>query len=137
MRWIVLCVVLGVVTSAFAQAPPTATEAFNLRIKCKEMVDRKEKDLQDEYVTAMRSSSRYDPRSNRCFGEFQYYTPGLYKETRLLVDMQIDEVIAHWGIVDKKHKFGTVYRKLQKPLLTNKGWDDADAYISKMMAETD
>ena len=29
------------VVSAFAQTPPTATEAFNLRIKCKGMADEK------------------------------------------------------------------------------------------------
>ena len=31
----------GICGAAFAQTPPTATEAFNLRIRCKEMADKK------------------------------------------------------------------------------------------------
>ena len=31
---------------AVAQTPPTATEAFNLRIRCKQMADQKTNDLE-------------------------------------------------------------------------------------------
>ena len=125
MRLIVLCAILGV-SSAFAQTPPTATEAFNLRIKCKEMVDRKGKDFHTpsdgQEVISTFSSSRYDPRSNRCFGDFQHRmrTPslGLDQETRVLFDMQIDDVIASWQIVNGK-KLGVVIasvKKLRRPI---------------------
>jgi hypothetical protein len=57
-----------------AQSPPTATEAFNLRIKCKEMSDKKAQEFIDmdsglkwEMVFAS-NTSKYDPISNRCYG---------------------------------------------------------------------
>jgi hypothetical protein len=78
----------------FAQSPPTATEAFNLRIKCKKMSDEKAEELswhemsvevgatlgwsparvaaQNNWarpeVVASWSTSKYDPINNRCYG---------------------------------------------------------------------
>jgi hypothetical protein len=59
--------------SAFGQALPTATEAFNLRIKCKELVDEKTQTMTEEFyrpkapeLEFFYSSSHYDARVNRC-----------------------------------------------------------------------
>jgi hypothetical protein len=56
-----------------AQSPPTATEAFNLRIRCKRMADQKAGEqaagnaaLRWE-VLESRGSSKYDATSNRCY----------------------------------------------------------------------
>jgi len=45
---VVLSVALLLIASgqAVAQTPPTATEAFNLRIRCKQMADQKTNDLE-------------------------------------------------------------------------------------------
>jgi hypothetical protein len=79
---------------ASAQSPPTATEAFNLRIKCKKMSDEKAEDvgwhpmsvevgasvgMSPAAVAAMNEhtrpevlaswhTSKYDPINNRCYG---------------------------------------------------------------------
>lgn len=43
-----LCISIWV-GPAFGQAVPTATEAFNLRIKCKEMVAEKTQEMTDDF----------------------------------------------------------------------------------------
>ena len=81
----------------FAQTPPTATETFNLRIKCKQMADEKARSTQmlpmtaadgaalglspadvttlNRTIVATREilfsshSSRYDAKNNRCYIE--------------------------------------------------------------------
>jgi hypothetical protein len=67
------------VGSAFGQVLPTATEAFNLRIKCKELVDEKTQTMTEDFyrpkaaeLEFFYSSSRYDARVNRCYGDFHY-----------------------------------------------------------------
>jgi hypothetical protein len=79
----------------YAQSPPTATEAFNLRIQCKKMSDEKADELRwhpanpadgasigmsPAAVTALNNhyythevvaewnTSKYDPVNNRCYG---------------------------------------------------------------------
>lgn len=93
----------------FAQTPPTATEAFNLRIKCKQMGDEKAESLEmrpmtasdgasmgfsAEAVEAMNKNlaktrevvlsshaSKYDAKNNRCYIEiFQRDKYGSRKE---------------------------------------------------------
>jgi hypothetical protein len=79
---------------SFAQSPPTATEAFNLRIKCKKMSDEKAEKLSWHEVPVVNpdplgwspdrvkawndkirpevvgswNTSKYDPINNRCYG---------------------------------------------------------------------
>jgi hypothetical protein len=70
---------LVLIAPAHSQTPPTATEAFNLRIKCKEMVAQKEQDMREqrdhlgklapELISSF-SSSRYDPRATAATGNF-------------------------------------------------------------------
>jgi hypothetical protein len=98
--------------AAFAQTPPTATEAFNLRIKCKQMADDKADSMQRHPLTVAEGagiglsardvdainsnyetttenlfsshSSRYDAKSNRCYIEtLERKKLGRNKETEL------------------------------------------------------
>ena len=133
---------------AFGQTPPTATEAFNLRIKCKEMVTQREQDMQEqrdrlgklapELISSF-STSRYDPRANRCYGEFHYHEnvrrAALDREVRALYDMQVDDMLAFWKIENGK-KNGMVFDH-SHGITTDKniGWDDAEAYINEMWIE--
>src|SRR5437763_7833040 len=82
-----------------AQSPPTATEAFNLRIKCKKMSDQKAQEimetdtmLQWEIVAAW-NTSKYDPANNRCYGRiYQHIVKRNYQldhESDQLFDLQI------------------------------------------------
>lgn len=142
---VVLCVVF--LAPAYGQTPPTATEAFNLRIKCKEMVDEKTQTMTEEFYRKNApelgfffSSSRYDPRANRCYGEFHYkqkYKTGPMKEreSRVLYDMQIDDLIATEETKDGK-RYGIVYDHSHKTTTNaNSGWDDTDAYMNDMMED--
>jgi hypothetical protein len=143
-----LCISLAG-SAAFAQTPPTATEAFNLRIKCKDMVDEKSQVMtQDFYRLKVKApeldffyfTSRYDPRINRCYGEFhwkQKYRTGPMKEreARVLYDMQIDDLIATWEIKDSK-RYGMVYDQSHKKTTdANSGWDDSSNFINEMIED--
>src|SRR5258706_16113477 len=102
----------------FGQPLPTATEAFDLRIKCKEMADQKAEAMswhpldpanaaqigmsataiaklneqtRPENISASHAS-RYDPKSNRCYVEIRSHTRhrGLDIDSRQVYDAQID-----------------------------------------------
>jgi hypothetical protein len=85
---------------AFGQTPSTATEAFNLRIKCKQMADEKAEAMSwhplstadgatmnvppaaverlnratEPFVVLSSRASRYDPKTNRCYLEIHDHT---------------------------------------------------------------
>ena len=75
LRAAALAALLG--TSAAAQTPPTATEAFNLRIKCKQLAEEKANALIENETATRRptefsvaaSGSNYDAKANRCYAE--------------------------------------------------------------------
>jgi hypothetical protein len=117
---VALCL-LVLIAPAHSQTPPTAREAFNLRIKCKQMVAQNEQDMQEQRdrlgklapeLSSSFSSSRYDPRANRCYGEFHYHEnvrrASLDREVRALYDMQVDDMLAFWEIKNGK-KNGMVF----------------------------
>jgi hypothetical protein len=135
--------------SASGQAVPTATEAFNLRIKCKEMVAEKTQEMTDDFyrlkdkapeLEFFYTSSRYDARANRCYGVFHWKQkfrtgPMKERETRSLYDMQIDDLVAFNKSEDGK-KVGMVFdHSHQSTSNANLGWDNADAYINDMMED--
>lgn len=148
MRSKVALCLLVLVSPAYSQTPPTATEAFNLRIKCKQMVAQKEQDMQEqrerlgklapELISSF-SSSRYDPRANRCYGEFHYHEyvrrASLDREVRALYDMQVEDMLAFWEIKNGK-KNGVVFDHSHRSTKDkNIGWDDADAYMNEMIED--
>ncbi len=136
------------VHAALAQTPPTASEAFALRIKCKEMADEKASSLwqtnpllknQPEVILRY-TKPRYDAKANRCYIEvFDHYkTVGpkpIHMQQHQIYDAQVDELLAFAQIEDGK-KVGMVFEKGHiRKSDTNLGWDDADAYIDEMMTD--
>jgi hypothetical protein len=109
----------------FAQSPPTATEAFNLRIQCKKMSDQKAQEriesntaLKWEYVAAW-NTSKYDLASNRCYGRIythitkpNYHFDNEYDE---LYDLQTDDLVANAAIQNGK-KHGNIGTRITKSL---------------------
>lgn len=101
-----------------AQSPPTATEAFNLRIQCKKLSDEKAQDgleinrqLGWEIVTAW-NTSKYDPGSNRCYGrKYQHIVKKSYRfnhENDQVFDLQTDDLLASSTIKNGK-KDGIIF----------------------------
>jgi hypothetical protein len=144
---LVLCIFL-LTSPALGQTPPTATEAFDLRIRCKEMVERRAQEVGDQIraggkfapeIEFAAHNSRYDPKANRCYGEFiehdKIKVTLQKRESRVLYDMQIDDLLADTKIQNGK-KWGMVFdHSHQITSDSNLGWDDANAYIDKMMTE--
>ena len=140
-----------------AQSPPTATDAFNLRIKCKRISDEKAQEsseinrmLEWKFVAAW-NTSKYDPISNRCYGRIYVHMTKqnfhLEHEHDQLFDLQIDELLADATIENgKKHGsiFDTDYKKPWLPTCQADGcpsnfgdhtWQAAEDYMDELMAD--
>jgi hypothetical protein len=119
---VILLPLLGIVCGA--QTPPTATEAFNLRIRCKQMADEKAAALaqplelsvadgaslgisaadvarlNDETrpeVVASWASSKYDAKNNRCYVRIYKHTRRKSQfdyEVHQVYDAQVDDLLA-------------------------------------------
>jgi hypothetical protein len=141
----------------FAQSPPTETEAFNLRIKCKKMSDEKaqydiEMDSMVKWeIVAARNTSKYDPISNRCYGRiYEHITKQSHRldhEHDTVFDLQTDDLLATATIENgKKHGsiFDPDYKKPWLPLCSANGcppdfgdqtWQAAEDYMNEIMAD--
>jgi hypothetical protein len=134
--------------ATFAQTPPTATEEFNLRIRCKEMAEQKLIDMQTSQtviemnrveVRGSWQSSKYDAKNNRCYIRIYIHRfigkTSLDQEMHSIYDAQIDELLAFAQIENGK-KVGMVFDKDHRTTTSdNFGWDDAITYIEKMIAD--
>jgi hypothetical protein len=119
---VILLPLLGIVCGA--QTPPTATEAFNLRIRCKQIADEKAEAirawhelsvaegaslgmsaadvarLNDETrpeVVVSWSSSKYDAKNNRCYVRIYQHTRRKSQvdyEVHQVYDAQVDDLLA-------------------------------------------
>jgi hypothetical protein len=140
----------------FAQSPPTATEAFNLRIKCKKMSDEKAQDVIEMNsglgweIVAASNTSKYDPISNRCFGLIhQHITKQSYRlddEYDEVFDLQIDDLLATATIKNGK-KSGSIWDPDPKkrypvscmggcpPNMGDLMWQAAEDYMNELMAD--
>jgi hypothetical protein len=125
-----------------AQTPPTATEAFNLRIRCKQMADEKadalawhEMSVADGASLGMSAadvarlndqtrpevlgswrSSKYDATSNRCYVRIYNHTRSKSKydyEVHQVYDAQVDDLLVHAEIKNGK-KVGMIYDESYK-----------------------
>src|SRR5262249_20292437 len=125
-----------------AQTPPTATEAFNLRIRCKQMADQKADALAWHDMTVAEgafigmsaadvarlndqtrpevlgswSSSKYDAINNRCYVRIYQHTRRKSQydyEVQQVYDAQVHELLAHAEIKDAK-KSGTIWDQSYK-----------------------
>jgi hypothetical protein len=147
---------LFAIHSASAQSPPTASEAFELRIKCKKMSDEKAQEFIDgnrmgkwELVGAW-NTSKYDPTSNRCYGRmYQHITKQNYHldhESDQVYDLQTDDLLA-WTRIENGKKSGYISDPdYKKPWLPNcvggcpanfgeQTWQAAKDYINEMMTD--
>src|SRR5262249_10806548 len=129
-----------------AQTPPTATEAFNLRIRCKQMADQKAGDaaatnaaLKWEIVQSS-GSSRYDATNNRCYILIYHHIrkPGYEKVVSQLFDAQVDDLLADARIENGK-KSGVIFvpRSLfsVSPPSDEARYDAAIRYMNELMAD--
>jgi hypothetical protein len=140
-----------------AQSPPTATEAFNLRIKCNEMSDQKAQEVMEtnimlkwEFVAAW-NTSRYDPDNNRCYGRiYEHIIKQDYHldhESDQLFDLQIDDLLAG-AMIENGKKHGSIwdhdYKKPWLPSCSANGcppdfgdqtWQAAEDYMNEIMAD--
>jgi len=127
---------------AVAQTPPTATEVFNLRSRCKEIADKKSENFflgTPETIIIASWTSKYDIKNNRCYvGLFLKRSipqMSLETEARQVYDGQTDDLLAFTQIKNGK-KMGMVsdpdHRKTTDE---NLGWDDATRYMDKLMAD--
>jgi hypothetical protein len=133
---LIASVPLGTASAQPTNQLPTATEVFNLRSRCAALA---EKFLEENAIGSALTQfqiSNYEPRTNRCYVEFttQAIDPSkLDYHNRTLFDGQTREILA-FAKTEKGQKAGMVFdRQHQSTGLTNAGWDDANAYIDKMM----
>jgi len=131
---------------AVAQTPPTATEAFNLRIRCKQMADQKA----DEQaagnaavrweVLESRGSSKYDATNNRCYILIYQHIrkSGFEHVSRQLFDAQVDDLLASAAIRNGK-KTGDIWDQSFKGERFFKdddaSYEAAIAYMYELMAD--
>lgn len=128
--------------AAFAQAPPTATEVFNLRIRCKEMADKKAENFflgTQDSIKFVSWSSKYDIKSNRCYigllVQNSYPKIPMEREQRQVYDGATDDLVAFAKIENGK-KVGMVFDTgHRKTTDENIGWNDAIDYMDELMAD--
>jgi hypothetical protein len=116
---------------------PTATEVFNLRTKCAALGKQILEGNAISPTLTQSQISHYDPITNRCYVELtvQIADPSkpLYVH-RYLFDGQTEEMLASTKI-EKGERSGIVFdRQHQTKDYSDGGWDDATAYIDKVMA---
>jgi hypothetical protein len=149
---------------AFAQTPPTAAQASDLTIKCKEMAEQKLDNLRfhplsvadgdsigisADTIDAINSNapeildswqaSKYDPENSRCYVQIYKHTfvrePPLDRELLDLYDAQTNNLLAFANIENGK-KVGMVFSKNHRKTTSHyRGWDDAVAYMDEMLAD--
>src|SRR4051812_34780375 len=100
-----LGIILSLTATAFAQTPPTATEAFDLRIRCKALMVEKAANFYLgplEEILSVSWTSKYDVTSNRCY--IGFYVHNFYRkisvdrEVRQVYDAQTDDLLAFASI---------------------------------------
>jgi hypothetical protein len=156
----ITCIILAIILNcgqALAQAPPTATEAFNLRTKCKTMSDEKAAEfLQLNTAAGWKidlawNTSKYDPINNRCYGRlYEHITKQNYGYDSVsdqIYDLQTDDLLANAQIKNGK-KSGNIFdaADYKKPWLPScrggcppdfgdQTWQAVQDYMNEFMAD--
>jgi hypothetical protein len=123
-------------TLAYAQPtfqPPTATELFNLRSRCAELGKKFLDELAVGPETSKSLTSRYDPRTNHCYGDVVTRSQDGSLFIRGLYDLQTGEGLA-FAKIQKSEKVGMVSDRLSD-MRNDLGFSDANEYINKIMQE--
>lgn len=113
--------------------PPTATELFNLRSRCAELGNKFLDDLVVFRPLTKSITSRYDPRTNHCYGDVVTQNPHSSYHNRTLLDLQTGEPLAY-AKTEKSKKVGMVSGRLTD-MRDDLGFSDANEYIDKLMQE--
>jgi hypothetical protein len=124
---------------ALGQRPPTATEA-NLRIRCKQMADKKAHELNAvirSEILESSGSSKYDATNNRCYIVIYQHIrqkSGYEHEFRQMYDAQADDLLASADIINGK-KTGDIFGYKGGLLTDEASYEAAISYIDQMMAD--
>jgi hypothetical protein len=120
-------------SDAYAQTP-SATEVFNLRSRCAELGQKFVDDLVVGSALTKSLTSRYDSRTNHCYGDVITESIGTFSyHNRSLFDLQTGEILA-FAKMERGNKVGMVFGRLSK-MDNDLGFTDANEYIDKMMKE--
>jgi hypothetical protein len=143
-----------------AQTPPTATEAFNLRIRCRQMADQKAdalawhemtvadgaslgmsaadvariNDQARPEVIASWVSSKYDAKNNRCYVRIYQHTrrrPQFDQELHQVYDAQVDDLLAN-AVIRNGKKHGDIWDQSYKGIRPVQGDASWDAALAYM-----
>jgi hypothetical protein len=118
---------------------PTATEVFDLRSRC---VALGEKIMENNAIGSALTqwqNSHYNPVINRCHVELIVQSANKsipYQSQTMLYDGQTGELLATFQVKEDGVRFGMVYDRHHKTKSwDNLGYDDARAYVDKLMEE--
>jgi hypothetical protein len=118
---------------------PRATEVFHLRSECAALGQKILDGNSVGSALSQSQASHYDPRTNRCYVELTVQTGdtnvALDYLSRILYDGQTGEMLA-FARREKGKKSGMVFDKQHQVTTDNNAfYDDASAFIDKMMAD--
>ncbi len=147
MNRILLAVLILGAAQGCGLREPSASEIFNLRTKCAQLVEQmpeahegRNPNVQNETHT-----SHFDPKTNRCYAEFDEQKRDLdlksglplgWETDTFLYDAQTHDLLA-WTSVQGDHKAALVARDsgLGAPPGYDMDYDTAQAIINKTMAD--
>jgi hypothetical protein len=145
-----VCVVglLAQATVALAQSVSPA-DAPHFQARCRQIADQKAQavfwprpdidDANDRVRARGYHDARYDQASGRCYIEvYQHYTEATGRmevERRQRYDGFSDELLAITNVRSGKISGMVFDRRHRMTSGSNLGWDDASAYIDRLMAE--
>jgi hypothetical protein len=138
---------LAQATVAFAQIP-VPVDAVDPRASCRHVAEQKARamlwprpdidDANDRVLARAYHEARFDEARGRCFLEvYQHYTQAGQTEVerRRLYDAFSDELLAMTETRSGKESGMVFDRRHRMTSGSNLGWDDASAYIDRLMAE--
>jgi hypothetical protein len=131
---------IGGASAESPSSPSTTTAVFHLRSECAVLG---EKILDTKIVGAALSKSQtslYNPQTNRSYVELTVQTADTTKTLsllrRYLFDGQTGEMLTYAETKNSQPWSGMVFdQSHDKTTFSNAGWDDANAYISAIMAD--
>jgi hypothetical protein len=138
---------LAQATVALAQTP-VPTETVDPRASCRQLAEQKARamlwprpeidDANGRVLARAYHEARYDEASGRCYVEvYQHYTQAGQTEVerRQLYDALSDELLAMTEARSGKQSGMVFARRHRMTSASNLGWDDASAYIDRLMTE--
>jgi hypothetical protein len=130
-----IAIVAFAFTSPTLAQQPTATEAFNLSIRCRQMADAK---MQSMFIPIPNDTesfkdylSQYDASRNRCYIAIVVHRPA--ETTRQIYDVVTDDLLAG-AYIRNGRQSGMVTDPQSEIIGGMVSWDVANDYITKLMS---